>query len=914
MSEDVNKDVESDEKEVEPKAKKAPTKKKDEKIVKNTIDFSPTLVEARDKTVVLGWGRMNPITIGHEKLANKIKDVAKKNRATPLLYLTHSQDPKKNPLSYNDKVMLAKKAFGPMVQKSNSKTIIKAMTELEGKFNKVILVVGQDRIKEFETLLNKYNGKDYTFDSIDVVSAGERDPDAEGVEGMSASKMRALAASGKQDEFVSGLPKNLKRIGDDVYDMVRSGMKLAEELEELELLDEAPLSIADRRKRGLTMRKYKSKIAAARKRSMNRKPTLDKLKKRAEKRARNIIRDKIIGTSDKSYDEMSASQKSMIDTKVAKRKAAIKRIAKKLIPKMRSEGLDYDFESLIEDTKVGQDPDIADRKGTQPAVYHKGLSKSTKEKRDAHFKKGAKMDDDNPAAYKPAPGDAEAKTKESKHTKKYKDMFGEELDEASLNDTKTKKRYHEARKKDGTVKIDRRFRAFRSASKPMTEGPNLDAAKKEAEREKESLKREHERELRAARISDASMKKEEIEFDSDLDLINMIEEVANEIHESVELEESKTQAALKKKADKSGMPYGVLKKVYDRGVAAWRTGHRPGTTPAQWGMARVNSFVTKSSGTWGKADKDLASKVRSEEVEISEKLNVSDGIEAWIKDFQDSDAPQFDGKSKEKRREMAIAAFYSAKGETKEEVELDSFFDLNESFDLMEMSIKDKAIAAIHKHVLGGTELSDIAFEVSRAAGVDMTGRELEKAYIAKHGVPKKDTKANAAIRAKLKKKFGYKEECGAGEEGTDKLTKKYKKDTPGENINEDFNTLMEAECQLIGMKQIKEFEKVVDKLFEKFGIDFKFTRHFGERMSDERNTPCITLKELADFIKKIYANQGKSLKGIAGAEAVIKDIQKDLNIPVAVEYDAKNDEFDVVMKTIMRKKNFKTPNKVIKY
>ena len=69
-------------------------------------------------------------------------------------------------------------------------------------------------------------------------------------------------------------------------------------------------------------------------------------------------------------------------------------------------------------------------------------------------------------------------------------------------------------------------------------------------------------------------------------------------------------AALKKKAEKSGMPLGVLRKVYNRGVAAWRTGHRPGTTPQQWGLARVNSFVTKSSGTWGKADKDLAAKVR----------------------------------------------------------------------------------------------------------------------------------------------------------------------------------------------------------------------------------------------------------------------------------------------------------------
>ena len=120
--------------------------------------------------------------------------------------------------------------------------------------------------------------------------------------------------------------------------------------------------------------------------------------------------------------------------------------------------------------------------------------------------------------------------------------------------------------------------------------------------------------------------------------------------------------------------------------------------------------------------------------------------------------------------------------------------------------------------------------------------------------------------------------------------------------------------CDLVGMDKIRAFEKFVDRMFEKFGIDFKFTKHFAERMSDDRNNPCIQMQELADFVKKMYKRQGKSLKGVVGAEAVIKDMQSDLNIPVAVKYDSKNDEFDVVMKTIMRKKNFKTPNKVIKY
>jgi hypothetical protein len=76
------------------------------------------------------------------------------------------------------------------------------------------------------------------------------------------------------------------------------------------------------------------------------------------------------------------------------------------------------------------------------------------------------------------------------------------------------------------------------------------------------------------------------------------------------IQEGNSDAALKKKADKSGMPLGILRQVFNRGVAAWKSGHRPGTTAVQWGLARVNSFVTKSKGTWGKADKDLAAKVR----------------------------------------------------------------------------------------------------------------------------------------------------------------------------------------------------------------------------------------------------------------------------------------------------------------
>jgi hypothetical protein len=158
-------------------------------------------------------------------------------------------------------------------------------------------------------------------------------------------------------------------------------------------------------------------------------------------------------------------------------------------------------------SKKPQDSDVDDLPGSQPKGYYKGVDKKDKEARAKHFARKTKMDDNDPRAYTPAPGDEDVETKPSKHTNKFKKMFGEEV---------------------------------------------------------------------------------------------------------TDLTESNIKKALQKKAEKSGMPYGILKKVYDRGVAAWRTGHRPGTTPEQWGLARVNSFATKSKGTWGKADADLAKQVNEE--------------------------------------------------------------------------------------------------------------------------------------------------------------------------------------------------------------------------------------------------------------------------------------------------------------
>ena len=125
------------------------------------------------------------------------------------------------------------------------------------------------------------------------------------------------------------------------------------------------------------------------------------------------------------------------------------------------------------------------------------------------------------------------------------------------------------------------------------------------------------------------------------------------------------------------------------------------------------------------------------------------------------------------------------------------------------------------------------------------------------------------------------------------------------------FKTLCE---NTITADQMRRFEAKIDEIFKKFKLDFEFTKHFGERMNDARNSPLITLKDLSDTMKKVYAKHGNPLKDKVGAESVIRDIQNDINIPVAVRYDAKNDEVDVVAKTVMRKKNFSTPDPVLRY
>lgn len=141
-------------------------------------------------------------------------------------------------------------------------------------------------------------------------------------------------------------------------------------------------------------------------------------------------------------------------------------------------------------------------------------------------------------------------------------------------------------------------------------------------------------------------------------------------------------------------------------------------------------------------------------------------------------------------------------------------------------------------------------------------------------------------------------------------------------NINEQLDPriqiIVEGDdvCETISAEYMKHFESFVDKLFKRFNIDVDFTKHFRERMSDERNKPCIKIKELGELIKKFYEKVkqgGLTLTKYKDTEAVIKDLQSKLNLPIAVDFDRKQDMIVVVAKTIMRKDNFTSSSPTIK-
>ena len=185
------------------------------------------------KAISVTFGRFNPITTGHKKLVDTVKEHAKKNGHDHMIFMSSSHDSKKNPLTHAQKVHFIHKMLpGTNVhEKEDVKNPLHMLAHLHKKgYNKVHVLVGGDRVHEINNLVQKYNGvKDkhghgYHFHHLEVKSAGERDPDSEGVDGMSASKMREHAKNKKFSEFAKGVPN--KAHARDLYKATRKGLHL----------------------------------------------------------------------------------------------------------------------------------------------------------------------------------------------------------------------------------------------------------------------------------------------------------------------------------------------------------------------------------------------------------------------------------------------------------------------------------------------------------------------------------------------------------------------------------------------------------------------------------------------------------------------------------------------------------------
>ena len=607
--------------------------------VKGEREDQQQIGEAAEKTAVFAFGRMNPPTTGHEKLMHAVHKTAQAHGAKGHVVTSHSHDSKKNPLPQDKKMSYLKKLHPHVDVHGSSKeapTMLHHASKLHAQGHKhLVMVAGSDRTKDFENTLKKYNGQKgphghYNFKSIKVVSSGARDPDSEGVSGMSGTKMRAHAKAGDHESFKKGLPKALHKHAGDIVKHINEGMedinKTFEELVEV-------LTIAGRRKKAIAMRRNRLKLKRAKKRMKYRFASKAQLKRRARRAAVSAIKKRVAGKVGKDYRKASYGQKAAIDKRVASRKTIINKIATRNMPKARkseagrlkaARSVKEQFESFVSELNEGPaldkalhdikksfnktanqnrridlekkrnaDPQFRDfvkRKamqkrnpdpkvqaakqsfrnfggknegandGAEQPKYHAGVSDSTKEKRVAQFKRQAKMADDNPKAYKPAPGDKTAKTKPSKYTKQYQDMYGEGV---------------EMEMKEFFNLID----TIEEAVSP------LDA---KHDRQRKQLKIRHEREKSRQQVR--SIRREDL----------------NDAFAEHNMLTEKSKSALADKASKSGISVGTLRKVYNRGVAAWKSGHRPGTTPEQWGYARVNAFIAKKKKGNLNHDKDLA--------------------------------------------------------------------------------------------------------------------------------------------------------------------------------------------------------------------------------------------------------------------------------------------------------------------
>ena len=313
--------------------------------------YEQLLYEYKGGTVVFTFGRFNPPTTGHEKLLNVLMNASSKERGEYFAFMSHSQDKKKNPLTHDQKMMFMKLMFPKhrsAFVKSKARNALEVLVQLYDmkRYSKAVMVVGSDRVKDFNVLLNKYNGEQskhglYDFEEIRVISAGERDPDAEGVEGMSASKMRAAVVDSNYDVFKMGVPAGVSdKDCHKLYSAVAKGMGVSinEEIDE-----DAKMA----RQSDIQLKKLLQKASVMDQSSPANKSFTQRIKKEFKKRGLSEtmtigdVLDKIVEDAEREELEeaLSPSQRRKMGLRmrilakkpgfIMKRKRAMKKVASK---------------------------------------------------------------------------------------------------------------------------------------------------------------------------------------------------------------------------------------------------------------------------------------------------------------------------------------------------------------------------------------------------------------------------------------------------------------------------------------------------------------------------------------------------------------------------------------------------------
>jgi len=373
----------------------------DGKISPDELKSLSKIKEAKGRSIAFTFGRFNPPTIGHEKLINK---VAQQRTDDYKIYLSKSEDTSKNPLNARVKLATMKQMFprhARNIMLNPSNMILDIATELYKKgYSNVTFVAGSDRVREFDTILKKYNGVKsrhglYDFDSINVASAGERDPDADGATGMSASKMRAAAKDKDFDTFKKGLPSSFARTknAQDLFKNVRKGMMLAASIDH-----------------GAGAFRFKPFITAS---------TKEELEKMT-------LRDKYI--SEHLYDvgDIVDDVETNITGVIVRRGTNYVTLEDENM-KLHKSWLYNIMETPVYPIKLEERARKLkyDKETDQPKKYVAGLSDKEKKAHDRHLEKQGKKSDSDKSAYKQSPADKVAKTKPSTHTKRFKQMYGE---------------------------------------------------------------------------------------------------------------------------------------------------------------------------------------------------------------------------------------------------------------------------------------------------------------------------------------------------------------------------------------------------------------------------------------------------------------------------------------------------------